>query len=284
MQPKDLDGKVIVITGASSGIGEATAYELGASGAMLVLAARRKSRLQKVANKIGHQGGRVLVVDTDVSIAWQCKRLIKRAIKEFGHIDVLFNNAGWGSYAWFEEAKLDHIKEQFAVNVFGAIHLIHEVMPIMMKQRSGHIVNMVSYASRIAVPPMTVYASTKYALEGLTDALRRELLPWRVRVSRVHPSGVTGTEYNKKASQRGGLTVKSPGIGHVSKKFVARKIHQLILHPRPELMIGRLYDVPAFFNRYFPGLVDLVMKIYVTSRRKRDLAKKKLPKSLNPPE
>jgi len=200
--------------------------------------------------------------------------LIERTINEYGRIDALFNNAGWGSYAWFEESKLPHIKEQFEVNVFGAIHLIHEVMPIMQKQRRGHIINVVSYASRVAVPPMTVYASTKYALEGLTDALRRELLPWGVHVSRVHPSGVTGTEYNKKASQRGGLTFKSPGTGHVSKKCVARKIHQLILHPRPELMIGRLYDVSAFFNRYFPGLVDLVMKIYVRSRRKRDLSKK----------
>ena len=271
---KDLLGKVVIITGASSGIGEATAYELGAAGATLVLAARRKTRLQKVARQIRDEAGGVLVVDTDVSIAWQCKRLIERTIQEFGRIDVLFNNAGWGSYAWFEKLKLSHIKEQFEVNVFGAIHLIHETMPILMQQRSGHIINMVSYASRVAVPPMTVYASTKYALEGLTDALRRELLPWGVRVSRVHPSGVTGTEYNKKASQRGGLTFKSPGIGHVSKKYVARKIHQLILHPRPELMIGRLYDVPAFFNRYFPGLVDLVMKIYVRTRRKRDLAKK----------
>lgn len=267
----DLAGRVIVITGASSGIGEATAYELGAAGATLVLAARRKTRLEKVARQIGEQDGGVLVVDTDVSLAWQCKRLVERTINEYGHIDVLFNNAGWGSYAWFEEMKLSQIKEQFEVNVFGAIHLIHEAMPIMMKQRSGHIINMVSYASRIAVPPMTVYASTKYALEGLTDALRRELLPWGVRVSRVHPSGVTGTEYNKKASERGGLSFKSPGIGHVSKKYVAKKIHQLILHPGPELMIGRLYDVPAFFNRYFPGLVDLVMKIYVSSRRKKDL-------------
>jgi short-subunit dehydrogenase len=175
---KDLAGKVIIITGASSGIGEATAYKLGSAGARLVVAARRKTRLEKVARSIKAQGGETLVVDTDVSIAWQCKRLIKRTMKEYGRIDVLFNNAGWGSYAWFEDLKLTHIKEQFEVNVFGAIHLIHETMPIMMEQRSGHIINMVSYASRVAVPPMTVYASTKYALEGLTDALRRELLPW----------------------------------------------------------------------------------------------------------
>ena len=271
MDKRDLQGKVIIITGATSGIGEAAACELGAAGSSLVLAARRKTRLEKVVRRISDQAAGALVVETDISKPWQAKRLIERTMNEYGRIDVLFNNAGWGSYGWFEELKLSHIKEQFEVNVFGAIQLIHEALPIMMEQRSGHIINMVSYASRIAVPPMTVYASTKYALEGLSDALRRELLPWGIRVSRVHPSGVRGTEYNKKASQRGGVKFKSPGIGHVSKKYVARKIHQLILRPRPELMIGRLYDVPAFFNRYFPGLVDLVMKIYVSSQRKKEL-------------
>src|SRR3989304_4546012 len=143
--------------------------------------------------------------------------------------------------AGLEGKKPREIKEQYEVNVLGAAYAIHEVLPIMKAQRSGHIINMVSYASRVATPPLTVYASTKYALEGLSDGLRRELLPWGIRVSRVHPSGVTGTEFNAKASQRGGLKFKSPGIGHVSKKYVARKIHKLILHHRPELMIGRLY-------------------------------------------
>lgn len=271
MKKNMLIGKVIIITGASSGIGESTAYELGKAGATVVLAARRKLRLQKVARRIADQAGEVLVVETDVTKPWQTKRLVARTMKEFGRVDVLLNIAGWGSYGWFEELKLSQVVEQFEVNVFGAVYLIHEVLPIMIRQRSGHIINMVSYASRIAVPPLTVYASTKYALEGLSDALRRELLPWGIHLSRIHPSGVTGTEFNKKASRRGGIKFKSPGIGHVSREYVAKKIRQLILHPRPELMIGRLYDVPAFFNRYFPGIVDLVMSYFVKSLRKKEL-------------
>lgn len=271
MGKDELKGKVIIITGASSGIEEATAYELGAAGGNLVLAARRKTRLQKVARKISGQASSIMVVETDVTKPWQTERLVSRTTKKYGQIDVLLNIAGWGSYGWFEELKLGHIREQFEVNVFGAVHLIHQALPIMKKQRSGHIINMVSCASRMAVPPMTAYASTKYALEGLSDALRRELLPWGIRVSRIHPSGVTGTEFNKKASLRGGVKFKSPGIGHVSREYVAKKIKQLILHPRPELMIGRLYDVPAFFNRYFPGIVDWVMAYYVRSLRKKEL-------------
>lgn len=271
---KSLKNKVIIITGASSGIGEAVAYELAQAHANIVLAARRVSRLRKAARRAAPTAAGVLVVDTDISKYGEVKRLVRRTYKRFGRIDVLLNIAGWGSYSWFDKQTAMDIKEQYEANVLGHVYTIHEVLPIMLEQRSGHIINMVSYASRIATPPMTIYASTKYALEGLTDGLRRELLPWGIKVSRVHPGGVTGTEYNRKASARGGVKFKSPGIGHVSKKYVAQRIRELIQHPRPELMLGRLYDVPAFFNRYFPGLVDFVMNRYVARQRRGDLARK----------
>jgi short-subunit dehydrogenase len=134
---------------------------------------------------------------------------------------------------------------------------------------------MISYASRVAVPPMTVYASTKYALEGLTDGLRRELASWGIRVSRIHPGGVRGTEYNAKASARGNVNFKSPGIGNVTRQATARRIHQLLLHPKREVMLGWVYDLPAFFNRHFPTLVDIVMNFYVSYKRRRELKTKR---------
>ena len=266
-----LRDKVIILTGASSGIGEASAYELGAAGAILVLAARREQRLERVAQQIRGQAADVLVVKTDLSKYADVQHLVTQTYAKYKRIDVLLNIAGWGSYSWFEDYKVEDIEQQFAVNVLGASYLIHDVLPIMKAQRSGHIINMVSYASRVATPPLTVYASTKYALEGLSDGLRRELLPWGIRVSRVHPSGVTGTEFNAKASQRGGVSFQSAGIGNISREYVARRLHQLILHPRPELMLGRLYDVPAFINRYFPALVDLALETYVKLKRKDEL-------------
>jgi len=172
---KSLKNKVIIITGASSGIGEAVAYELAQAHANIVLAARRVSRLRKAARRAAPTAAGVLVVDTDISKYGEVKRLVRRTYKRFGRIDVLLNIAGWGSYSWFDKQTAMDIKEQYEANVLGHVYTIHEVLPIMLEQRSGHIINMVSYASRVAVPPMTVYASTKYALEGLTDALRREL-------------------------------------------------------------------------------------------------------------
>src|SRR3972149_5779444 len=265
--------KVIIITGASSGIGEAVAYELARERASVVLAARRISRLSQVAKKAAHTAG-VLVVDTDISKYGDVKRLVSRTLKRFGRIDIILNIAGWGSYGWFEQQKPKYIKEQYETNVVGHAYVIREVLPIMMEQRSGQIINMVSYASRIATPPMTIYASTKYALEGLTDGLRRELLPWGIKVSRVHPSGGGGTEYNRKASRRGGVKFKSPKIGHISKEYVAQRISELIRHPRPELMLGGWYDVPAVINRYLPGLVDFALRLYVARQRGQDLLKK----------
>jgi len=264
----DLQGKVIILTGASAGIGEATAYELARGGANLVLAARRAGRLRRLARALADQAEDVLVVKTDLTDQKQIANLVRKTLDRYGRVDVLVNIAGWGAYGWIEELSLKNLDTQFAVNVMGALHLIRLVVPVMKKQGGGHIINMVSYASRIAVPPQTIYAGSKYALEGLSDGLRRELLPWNIRVSRVHPSGVEGTEFNAKAARRGGVSFKSSGIGHISKEYVARKLHELIVRPRRELMLGRLYDVPAFVNRHFPGVVDLVMKAWVQRKRK----------------
>lgn len=264
----DLRGKVIIVTGASAGIGQATAYELARGEAILVLAARRAGRLQRMARALAGQAEDVLVVKTDLTDPKQIANLVRKTLSKYGRVDVLLNIAGWGAYGWIESLSLKNLDTQFAVNVMGALHLIRLVVPAMKKQGGGHIINMVSYASRIAVPPQTIYAGTKYALEGLSDGLRRELLPWNIRVSRVHPSGVEGTEFNAKAARRGGVSFKSPGIGHISKEYVARKLHKLILQPRSELMLGRLYDVPAFLNRHFPWMVDLFMKMWVTKKRR----------------
>jgi short-subunit dehydrogenase len=128
----------------------------------------------------------------------------------------------WGRYDWFEELTPEDLRSQYEVNILGLAELTRQVLPAMKAQKSGHILNMSSYASRVAVPPLTVYASTKYAIEGLTEGLRRELIPWGIEVSRIHPSGVRGTEFNRQAAHQGGIRYRALPVGKVSREQVRR--------------------------------------------------------------
>lgn len=264
-----LANKVAIITGASSGIGEETAREFARAGAIPVLAARRAHRLERLAEDIRAAGGAALPVPTDLTDPAQITQLVQTTLATFGRIDILANIAGWGHYDWFEKLSAEELRQQYEVNVLGLAELTRQVIPTMKAQRSGTILNMSSYASRIAVPPLTVYASTKYAVEGLTDGLRRELLPWGIKVIRIHPSGVTGTEFNEIAG-RGGIHYRSFPLGKVSRERVAQAIVRLVEQPRPAFFLSRLYDVPVAVNKLFPGLVDQLSAAWVHWKRRQE--------------
>ena len=266
-----LVGQVIVVTGASAGIGEAAARAFAEAGAAVVLAARRAARLEKLAAEIVAAGGVALAVPTDLLERAQITRLVATTLARFGRIDVLANIAGCGRYNWLEALSADDLSQQFQVNIIGTCELTRQVVPHMQRRRSGHIINMTSYASRIAVPPMTIYASTKYALEGFSDGLRRELRPWGIHVSRVHPSSVPNTEFNQQAAT-GGVRYNSAAIGRVSKAQVARALVRLVEHPRRSVFLGRTYDVAVWLNRRAPGLIDAVMSQWVRHQRAAELS------------
>ena len=264
-------GKVAIITGASSGIGEVTALEFASAGAKVVLAARRIERLQKLAETIRAGGGIALPVQTDLTIIAQIRNLVQTTLATFGRIDVLANIAGTGYYDWFEELSSANLREHYEVNVIGLAELTREVVPVMKTQRSGFILNMCSYSSVISAPPLTVYASTKYAVEGLTDRLRRELIPWGIKVMRIHPSGVTGTEFKEKAARDGGIQFRSISLGQVSRERVAQTLVRLVERPRREVYLGRLYDIPAILNKLFPWTIDLASLIWVRLKQAEEL-------------
>lgn len=268
-------GKVVIVTGASSGIGEAAAREFARAGAWVVLAARRVHLLEMLTGEIRAAGGIALAVPTDLTSQSQITNLVQRTLAEFGRVDVLANIAGWGRYDWFEELSAEDLRSQYEVNVIGMAELIRKVLPVMKEQRSGHILNMSSYASLIAVPPLTVYASTKYAVEGLTDALRRELKPWGIRVSRIHPSGVKGTEFNQQAGEQGGIRYRSIPVGKVTRGQVARAIVDLVENPRRAVYMSRLYDFLVVLNMLTPGVVDHFSSLWVRLKRRRELAREK---------
>jgi short-subunit dehydrogenase len=157
------------------------------------------------------------------------------------------------------------------VNVIGLAEMTRQVIPVMQRQHSGMIINMSSYASRISTPPLTVYASTKYAVEGLTDGMRRTLLPWGITVMRVHPSSVSGTEFNSRVVREGGIQYRSIPIGRISRERLARHLVGLVEKPRREFFISRWYDPLVFLNRHFPELVDWFTARWVRNKRKKEL-------------
>ncbi len=275
-----IDGKVVIVTGASSGIGESTALEFARAGAITVLAARRKNRLKQLERKIEEMGGTALAVPTDLTVLDQITNLVQTVLSTFGRIDVLANIAGWGFYDWFEELSAEELRRHYEVNVIGLAELSRQVIPTMKAQRSGFILNMSSYVSRISVPPLTVYASTKYAVEGLTDGLRRALLPWGITVIRIHPSSVSGTEFNKNVSRKDGVEYRAVPIGRISRERLARHIVALIEKPRRALFISRIYEVPVLLNRLFPEFVDWTSATWV--RRKHIQEHKPVPDAVTP--
>jgi NADP-dependent 3-hydroxy acid dehydrogenase YdfG len=266
-----IDGKVVIVTGASSGIGEATAREFAQAGATTVLAARRVERLKRLEKEIEAIGGKALAVPTDLTDLDQIRNLVQTTLSTFKRIDVLANIAGWGIYDWFEELSSAELRQTYEVNIIGMAELTRQVIPTMKAQRSGFILNMSSYVSRISVPPMTVYASTKYAVEGLTDGLRRSLVPWGITVIRIHPSSVSGTEFNQRVYRGGTVHYQPVPIGRISRERLARHLVGLIEKPRAALFISRIYDFPVLLNKLFPDVVDWISETWVRRKQKNEL-------------
>ena len=185
-----LDGKVAVITGASSGIGEATAEALAAEGAAVVVAARREDRLNNLVDRIEGDGGRVLPVACDVTDEEQAHALIQRAKDELGSVDILVNNAGVMQLSKIEKGLSDEWRTMFDVNVMGLLYVTDAAVQAMKEQGSGYVVNISSVAGRKTRPGVGVYSGTKFDVNAISEALRQELIEDNVRVTMIEPGAV----------------------------------------------------------------------------------------------
>ena len=186
-----LDGKVAVITGASSGIGEATAEALAKEGCAVVVAARREERLDDLVERINSKnGGKALSVSCDVTDEEQAHDLIQRAKNEFGRVDILVNNAGVMQLSKVQRGLSDEWRTMFEVNVLGLLYATDAAIEVMREQGSGHLVNISSLASRGTRPGLGVYSGTKMAVNGISESLRQELLEDNIRVTMVEPGAV----------------------------------------------------------------------------------------------
>jgi NAD(P)-dependent dehydrogenase (short-subunit alcohol dehydrogenase family) len=189
-----LTNQVVIVTGASAGIGEATARRLARAGARMVVTARRQDRLDALARELDPDGSQVLAIAGDITSDADRRRLVEATLAKFGRIDGLVNNAGYGTRGPVELVPVELIRRNFETNLFSLVALTQLVVPVMRAQGGGCIVNIGSVAGRIARPLSSVYDSTKHALEALTDGLRGELKPFGVRVTLVRP-GYIVTEF-----------------------------------------------------------------------------------------
>jgi NAD(P)-dependent dehydrogenase (short-subunit alcohol dehydrogenase family) len=191
---RSLRGQVVLVTGASSGIGAATARRLASRGAKIVISARRADRLRALANEIDSSGANVVPVVGDVTNEADRVTLVDTTLERFGRIDALVNNAGYGTRGPVETVPLALVRKNYETNIFAVIALTQLVLPAMRARGDGCIVNIGSVAGRIARPLSSIYDSTKHALEAITDGLRGELKPFGVRVTLIQP-GFIATEF-----------------------------------------------------------------------------------------
>lgn len=189
----NLEGKVVVITGASSGNGEATARLLSGQGATVVLGARRLERIQSLARELTGRGGKALAIATDVTHYDQVKSLVDAAVQTYGRIDVMLNNAGLMPHSPLERLKIDDWNRTIDVNLKGVLYGIAAALPYMRQQKSGHIINVSSVAGHKVRPGSAVYAATKTAVRVLSEGLRQEVKPYNIRTTVISP-GALATE------------------------------------------------------------------------------------------
>jgi len=187
---KRLAGKIAVVTGASSGIGEATALALAAEGAKVVLIARRADRLEQLAKKISDAGGEALNVVADVSDIAQCQKAINEALEKCGAVDILVNNAGVMFLGPVADANVEDWKKMFDVNVLGLMCCTRYVLPGMKERKRGHIINISSVSGKQVTARSSAYSATKFAVGAFSDGLRQEVHKDKIRVTVIEPGAV----------------------------------------------------------------------------------------------
>lgn len=198
---QNVEGKVVVITGASSGLGAATARRLASEGAKVVLGARRADKLEALVEEIGQAGGNALAVATDVTKRDDVRKLVDSAVERFGQIDVMLNNAGLMPLAPYDRLKVDEWDRMIDVNIKGVLYGIAAALPHMQARKSGHIINVSSVYGHIVVPGAGVYCGTKWAVRAISEGLRQEVKPYNLRTTIISP-GAVATELLDQISQK----------------------------------------------------------------------------------
>jgi short-subunit dehydrogenase len=261
--------KVVVITGASIGIGRELAYQLAAQGAWLSLAARNTERLAAVRGECEGRGGKAIAVSTDVCESAQCAALIQQTVEHYSRLDMLVNNAGRTMYATFEEIRDLTIFEQLMrVNYLGSVYCTYHGLPYL-KQTQGRIVGVASLAGKTGVPTRTGYAASKHAMAGFFDSLRIELAPYKVSVTMIYP-GFVATAIREQAFGKDGRSVGRSSVQEHDVMTVETCAQLILLaaeQRKRELVMTWRGKLGAWLKLIAPGLVDNMARRAISAGR-----------------
>jgi clavulanate-9-aldehyde reducatase len=241
----DLANQVVAVTGASSGIGEATALACARAGAAVALAARRGDRIEALAERISSDGGRAIAVPADVGEEAQARAFVERAFSELGRVDVLVNNAGVMLLGPITNAPTEEWRRMIHANVFGVLYCTHAALPLMAEQDSGHIVNVSSVAGRMARAGSGVYNLTKFGVGAFSESLRQEAVALGVRVTLVEP-GAVATELagHNRPEVLQQMAKRFQGITPLASEDIANAILYAISQP-PNVSVNEVLVRPS---------------------------------------
>ena len=254
---RSLTGRSVLITGASQGLGRCLAEQAAASGARLVLAARSAGKLKEVEANLVGQGVDVLAVPADVTVAADRQRLLGAAVERFGGLDVLINSAGVASFGHFADSSEAVLRQVMEVNFFAAAELIRLAIPVLRRGQQPAIVNIASMCGRCGLPAWTEYSASKFALCGLTEALRGELVRFGIDILLVLP-GLTRTDLGNNLLRNDGRMQINFAAGMLPQTVAARTLLALKKN-WTETVVGREARQLLLANRFLPRLVDRLM-------------------------
>jgi dehydrogenase/reductase SDR family member 7B len=256
---EDMKDNVVIITGATSGIGKALAMEFGKHGSRVVITGRRAEELKSVEAELTKQGVLVLAVKSDVSIEEDAKRIVEETLVRFGRIDVLINNAGISMRAMFEEVQLDVFKKVIDINFFGTVYCTKYALQHII-QTKGSVVGISSINGKRATPARTAYSASKYAMEGFLEALRMEVMKKNVHVLSVCPWFTSSNIRNVALTANGKPQGDSPRdeSSMMSAEETASYIYKAVVRRKRDLILTYKGKLAVTLTKLFPALMDKI--------------------------
>jgi len=251
----DFKDKVVVITGASSGIGKASVIKFANKGAKVVLVSRRKEKLLEVVKEISKFNVETLVCECDVSKKSQVQTMSEKVLEKFGRIDILVNNAGFAIFGSVSDLSVDEIESIMQTNYFGMVYCIKNFLPIMLEQKFGHIVNVASVAASFGLPGMAAYCASKFAMLGFSEGLQHELKNTGVKVTVVSPIMVRTNFFDHQSFEK--MTKYAPKS--LSSETVAKAILSAANSSRLEIIVPSFVRGAVWAKHTFPYLINPIL-------------------------